>query len=195
MGFFRDLFRCIFVWWIKPASEEEIAKAHAIATTAHGLTKSGKPSPGDTVLAMMMTDLHLRFPDKPIIPQEPVALAAPDIAYFAIAKPPTGNIFGSSNMAWNTRTVARFDADACRERGCKRVVLVAASWAAPRMKWELERCGMEVLVAKVPPYRKRTHAHPGCIYWYGRGGLWRCLLVEATRGRAHYMSYWLEGLI
>lgn len=190
MRFFQDLYKCIFVWSLKPSSEREIAKADAIVTSAHGLLKNGKPSPGDAVFTQTLRALHQKFPQKPIIPQEPVALAAPEIRYAAIARPPKDNILGASNMAWNSRVVAEFQADVCRKNGWKTVAVICHPYA-PRFKWELERCGLRVLVTRVPPYNKKTYTHPQSISWYGRGGRLRYILIELLRGRVHYMSYYL----
>ena len=169
---------------------EEIATADAIVTMAHGLLKNGKPSRGDRVFAVVMRYLHERFPWKPLIPQEPVALAAPDIPFAAIAKPPKGNALGGSNMAWNSRTVAGFQAGVCRENGWKTVALIAAPWTQPRAKWELERYGLKVVVVPMPPFSKKLYGDANSIYWYCRGGSIRYLSVEGTRGRLHYLSYW-----
>ncbi len=191
MPFFRDIFQCFFVWRVAQATMQDIAQADAIVTMAQGLLKNGKPSPGDMVLANVVRDLHRRFPDKPIIPQEPVALAAPEIPYIAVAKPPQGNTLGFSTMAWNTRTVARFDATVCLKNGWRTVAFVATPYSQPRTQWELERCGLRCMAVSVPPYSKKLYDHPLSIYWYGRGGAWRDLLVEALRGRLHYLSYWI----
>lgn len=169
----------------------QIAQVDAIVTMAQGLRKDGAPSRGDHLFAGVMQDLHERFPDKPIIPQEPVALAAPDIPYIAVARPPKGNTLGGSNMAWNTRSVAMFDAGVCRNHGWQTVALIAAPWTQTRAKWELERCGLHVAVVPMPPYTKEQYGDPDSIYWYCRGGSIRYLMVEGTRGRAHYLSYWL----
>lgn len=197
MRFAQDLFQSLFVWSVPQASKQEIAQADAIVTMAHGLLKDGTPSPGDQILADVVRNLHRQFPTKPIIPQEPVALAAPDLPYVAVARPPKINVLGSSNMAWNTRVVARFDAEVCRRNGWKKVAFVATPWCQPRTQWELERCKLQCVAVPVPPFRKLIYdplyTHPLSIYWYGRGGLFRYLLVEALRGRLHYMSYWLIG--
>jgi len=74
MIFFRDIFRCLFIWKVAQATTQDIRKADAIVTMAQGLLKNGKPSPGDKVLANVVRDLHRRFPQKPIIPQEPVEI-------------------------------------------------------------------------------------------------------------------------
>jgi len=169
----------------------QIAQADAIVTMAQGLRKNGKPSRGDFLFANVMWNLHERFPRISIIPQEPVALAAPDLPYVAVAKPPQGNTLGGSNKAWNTRTVARFQADVCRKHGWKTVALIAAPWTQTRASWELERCGLRVVVVPMPPYSKKLYGDPKSIYWYCRGGSMRYLLVEGTRGRLHYLSYWL----
>ena len=142
---------------------EEIATADAIVTMAHGLLKNGKPSRGDMVFAVVMRYLHERFPWKPLIPQEPVALAAPDIPFAAIAKPPKGNALGGSNMAWNSRTVAGFQAGVCRENGWKTVALIAAPWTQPRAKWELERYGLKVVVVPMPPFSKKLYGDANSI--------------------------------
>lgn len=168
----------------------EVAKVDAIVTAAHGLLQDGTPSPGDKALADVVRDLHDRFSRIPIIPQEPVALAAREISYTAIAKPPEENTLGGSNMAWNSRTVARSDADVCLENGWETVAVVTTPYGI-RIIWELERCGLKCIAVPVPPYSKKLYAHPLSIYWYGRGGAWRFLLVEALRGRVHYLSYWL----
>lgn len=194
-SFLRDVFSCIFVWRVKQATFVDIVQADVIVTMAHGLLNIGTPSPGDCALADTIRKLHQQFPDKPIIPQEPVAIAAPDLPYVAVAKPPKSNMLGSSNMSWNTRTVTGFDADVCRKNGWKKVAFVATPWCQPRTQWELERFGLQCVAVPVPPFRKLfndpIYTHPLSIYWYGRGGLWRYLLVEGTRGRAHYLSYWL----
>lgn len=195
MTFLKDLSQAVFVWKVPQATREEIARADAIVTAAHGLLRDGAPSPGDKTLAEAMRRVHRRFPEKPLIPQEPVALAAPELRYAAVARPPKGNKLGSSNLTWNSRSVARFQAHACRDlfpakKGVT-VALIATPWCQPRMKWELERCGLHVVTVPVPPFRAETYNHPHSIYWYGRGRVWRYLLVEATRGRAHYLSSWL----
>ena len=169
----------------------DVWRADAILTMAQGLRKDGTPSRGDKLFAKEMESIHLLWPQKPIIPQEPVALAAPDIPYVAVAKPPEGNDLGGSNMAWNTRTVARFQAGVCHEHGWKTVALIAAPWTQPRAKWELERYGLSVVVVPMPPYSKERYGDPLCLYWYARGGSFRYLMVEGTRGRLHYLSYWL----
>lgn len=169
----------------------QIVQADAIVTMAQGLRKDGTPSRGDFLFADVMRKLHEQFPDKPIIPQEPVALAALDIPFAAIAKPPEGNALGGSNMAWNTRSVARFDAGVCREHGWQTVALIAAPWTQTRASWELERCGLRVVVVPMPPHSKELYGDPDSIYWYCRGGSARYLIVEGARGRAHYVSYWL----
>lgn len=191
MSFFQDVMRSVFVWKVPQATFVEIAQADAIVTMAHGLLKNGTPSPGDQILARVVRDLHRRFPLMPIIPQEPVALAAPDIPFAAVARPPKGNVLGGSNRQWNTRTVARFQANICRENNWKTVAFVATPYSQPRTQWELERYGLRCMAVPVPPYSKKLYDHPLSIYWYGRGGAWRDLLVEALRGRLHYLSYWL----
>lgn len=195
MTFFEDVFRSIAVWKVPQARSEDIRKADAIVTAAHGLLRDGTPSPGDKILAEAMLRVHRRFPKKPMVPQEPVAMAAGDLRYAAVARPPKGNALGSSNLAWNSRAVARFQAKVCRNLFPKKkrvtVALIATPWCQPRMKWELERCGLRVVVVPVPLFHAKTYNHPLSIYWYGRGKEWRYLLVEATRGRAHYLSYWL----
>ncbi len=121
-----------------------------------------------------------------------MALAGPDIPYIAVARPPAGDALGSSNIDWNTRIIARFDADVCHENGWKKVAFVATPYSQPRTKWELERCGLHPIAVPVPPYRAETYNHPLSIYWYGRGGAWRDIFVEALRGRLHYLLYWLS---
>ena len=190
--FLQDVYRCLFVWKAPQATTVQIARADAIVTMTQGLRKDGTPSRGDMLFADVMRKLHEQFPQKPIIPQEPVALAAPDISYVAVAKPPEGNTLGGSSMAWNTRTVTSFQAEVCWEHGWKTVALIAAPWTQTRAKWELERCGLKVVVVPMPPYTKELYGDPNSIYWYCRGGSIRYLSVEGTRGRAHYLSYWLE---
>lgn len=194
-SFLKDMVRAVSVWSVPQANYQDIALADAVVTAAHGLLHDGTPSPGDIVLANTMRSLHKEFPAKPIIPQEPVALAAPEITYVAIARPPKNNLIGTSNMRWNSRTVAEFQADACRSlfptKELITVAMIATPGSQPRFEWELERCGLKVVVVPVPPFTAECYNHPDSIYWYGRGGVWRYLLVEATRGRLHYLSYWL----
>lgn len=187
----RDIARCAFVWKAPQGTEEQISRTHAIVTMAHGLLRNGQPSPGDHIFAGKLRELHKKFPEKPMIPQEPVALAAPDLRYVAVAKPPEENILGGSDMAWNTRAVARFQADVCHRHGWRTVALIAAPWTQTRAMWEIQRCDLDVVVVPMPPYRKDLYGHLDIIYWYARGGSARYLLVEGTRGRLHYLSYWL----
>lgn len=193
-AFFQDFARCLFVWKAQQATMEQIARADAIVTMAQGLLKNGDPSPGDHLFANVLRDLHLWFPEKPMIPQEPVAMAADELRYAAVARPPKGNALGSSNLKWNSRSVARFQANACRdifpEKKGVIVALIAAPPTQPRAKWELERCGLKVLVVPMPAYRKKLYGHPDSIYWYCRGGNARYLMMEGTRGRAHYLFYY-----
>ncbi|GEM_PF-3324084 len=172
----------------------QIAQVDAIVTMAQGLRKDGTPSRGDRLFADVLETIHEKFPWKRIIPQEPVALATKGIPFTAIAKPPKGNALGESSRTWNTRAVARLQAGFCRRNGWKTVALIASPWT-PRAKWELERCGLNVVVVPMPPYSRELYGDPDSIYSYCRSGSIRYLLVERTRGNAHYMLYWAEKVV
>lgn len=191
----EDVRKSIFVWRVPQATPDEIAQADAVVTAAHGLLRNGTPSPGDWTLADFTRRIHREFPHKPIIPQEPVAYAALEIRFIAVAHPPRNNPSGKSNLEWNSRAVARFQARVCRDifihKDSITVALIATPWSQPRMKWELERQGLNVVVVPVPPFTADAYNHPHSIFWSGRGKTWRSLLVEAFRGRLHYLLYWL----
>jgi hypothetical protein len=73
-------------------------------------------------MARVAKRLHEQF-HLPVIPQEELVMADPTLPYLEIAG---GSRDGKSTMQWNTYEVAKFQANICKARNWKTVIVVVA---------------------------------------------------------------------
>jgi len=166
---FLEMFlKCLFIWKLPVATPSEMQTADVIVTQASHHLKDGTLGPGNQTLGNVVMELHRLYPDKPIIPQDDVARTAPDIKYFAIAKPPEDNQEGESTTQWNTYTVAVFQAQICWRNQWRTVVVVAEPVHHGRTVWVMEKLGLNPLLAPVPR-TSESYYHPDSKSWFSRG--------------------------
>lgn len=177
MQFLGKLLRCVFMWHLPQSSIKDISRADVILTQAVSLLKDGSPGPGNKILADVLRELHEKFPDKPIIPQEELSLAAPELPYFAIAKRPPSGVACHSNSAWNTEAVVSFQHDICEKHGWKKAAVVAMPDHQGRTVMVMERFGFVPIVVPVPGPQE-IYFNSDCFYFSQRGHRWRFLLRE-----------------
>ncbi len=180
MSFLKKLWKCLFIWNLPKASCKEIESADVIVTQAISRSKSGEPGRGNELLAMVVRQLHRKYPDKPIIPQEEVWLALRDLRFCEVARVPDGEPWSHSTSTWNTEAVARFQADVCRKQGWTKAALVAFPSHQGRAAWTMEKLGLKPLIVKTPG-STNDYCHAEAAYWSARAG-WRAVAREvATR--------------
>ena len=176
MNFLKKLWKCLFVWNVPSGNQEELERADVIVTQAISRSKNGKPGCGNELLAMVARQLHRKYPDTPIIPQEEVWLAEKSIPYFAVAHVPDGEPWDHSTPTWNTESVARFQAEICRKNGWIRAALIAVPVHQGRAAWTMEKLGLEPIVIKMPGVTN-DYCHNEAAYWSARAG-WRVVVRE-----------------
>ncbi len=140
-------FKCLFVWNIPSANKEEFGTADAIVTMAHGRMRDGTAGPGNVILAKITREFNEKYPHLPILPQEEIPLADPDLPYYTIIG---GSLDGCSTMEWNTYAIASWQAKICKENGWKRVIVIAFPLHMGRTTWVYEKLGLIPLPAKMP---------------------------------------------
>lgn len=178
MEFLKKLWNCLFVWNLPKATCDEIETADVIVTQAISRSKDGSPGRGNELLAVRVRQLHRKYPDKPIIPQEEVWLAEKGIPYFAVAHVPDGEPWNRSTTTWNTESVARFQADICKEYGWTKAALIAVPCHQGRAAWTMEKLGFKPLVVATPG-NTCSYCHKDAAYWSARSG-WRVIAREVA---------------
>ena len=171
MNFLKKLYRCLFVWNIPPASDAGLAQADAIVTQCCSRMRDGTPGLPNEVLAAVMRSLYEKY-KLPMIPQEELAMAAPELSYVGVAG---GSFTGLSNFSWNTHTVAKFQLDLCKKNGWKKVIIVTFPEHMGRSVWVYSKLGLEPLPVSAP---KIVYSDPGLIHWSCRGGRVRFIFRE-----------------
>lgn len=174
-----SLWYTLFTWQLTPATETELATAHAIVTQAHGRMRDGTAGPGNEIMAAATRRLHERFPYLPILPQEDVALADPELPYHSVigglkdsramanvrhkhATHGGGSATGASNMQWNTYVIARAQAEICKRNGWTRVIVVAFPLHWGRAAAAYRKLGLLPLMVEMPPYLD-AYMHPDLV--------------------------------
>lgn len=148
MSFLKRLFRCLFVWRLEQATVEEISKAQAIVTQAYSRLKNGRPGSANEEHAWIARRLWEKY-GLPVIPQEEIAMADPELPCFEIAG---GSPDGRSTFSWNTWEVAKVQADVCKKNGWDTAIVVVNPVGAGRTKWVYETLGFKPLLVIVPMY-------------------------------------------
>ncbi len=175
--FLKKLWKCLFVWNLPKASCKELESADVIVTQAISRSRDGSPGRGNELLASRVRQLHQKYPDKPIIPQEEVFRAMKgEIHCYEVARVPDGEPWDHSTPTWNTESVARFQAQICKEQGWKKATLVAFPSHQGRAAWTMEKLGLEPVVVNMPG-ATRDYCHREAAYWSARAG-WRVIARE-----------------
>jgi hypothetical protein len=180
--FLYKLLLCLFWWHIPDATNEEMNSADVILTQSIGRNKDNQPSIGNGILALSMYELHCKFPDKPIIPQQEVALMVNGMMnYAAIACHPRNDPdHYKSSSEWNTDTVVKFQAGICRDHGWSRAIVVTTPLHRVRTAMVMQRYGLEAYFAPGFPWQ-HMYSDPDADTWGMRGSSWRFMISELGR--------------
>lgn len=154
---------CLFKWNFSLPTESELMAADVIVTQAFSRLANGKAGPGNELLAQAARDLQKRF-SLPILAQEEVSLAAPDLQCELVVK---SSADGRSTIQVNTFTVAKAQAEFCARKGWKRVIVVVVPYGRGRALWVYERLGLKAVPA---PVAEKGYEHPNLAHWTARGG-------------------------
>lgn len=152
-------FGCLFDWNIPSASEKELETADAIVTMAHGRMRDGTAGPGNVIMAKVTRKFHEKYPHLPILPQEEIPLADPDLPYHTIIG---GSLDGCSTMEWNTHAIASWQAKICKENGWKKVIAIVFPLHQGRAVAVYRKVGLVPLLAPMPPDLK-AYMHPDLV--------------------------------
>lgn len=163
MRFLRMLWKCFAVWVVKPAIQEELRGARAVLAFADSRMRDGSPGSGNELIAGVVRHLHTAY-DLPILVQEEVALAAPDLPYAYVVR---GEQTGTSSRGWNTAVIANQMVAVCRRNDWKRVAIATTPAHLCRAMWVAERLGLQVMAAAMP---KGQYFHKDLALWACRGG-------------------------
>ena len=161
MEWLITLFRCFLDWRNCSGRPEDFTHAHAIVTQACSRLRNGSPGPGNLILAAVTRNLHDKY-GLPILAQEEVPMAAPELPYAYIAG---GSKDGKSTWSWNTYTIARLQARECDARGWHRVIVVTVPSHMFRALRVYEKLGLEAIPAPMP---RRGYLHPKSVHWSAR---------------------------
>jgi hypothetical protein len=140
------VYRCYFRWQFEQGTEQELSTAEIILTQGCSRLKSGAAGKGNDLMARSTRALHERFPHIPILPQEEVRIADPDLPYVGVASIGDERE-GKSSMSWNTYEVARIQAEYCRKHGLTRAIIVAHPFHMGRSLWVYEDLGLTTIPA------------------------------------------------
>lgn len=151
MLFFQKLFGCFFAWNTVHAYFSELKSADVILTQAAGRVLGNKPGKGNIILARVLRQIHAVFPEKPMMPQEEVAWAAPDLPYHKVIRAPAGDLRkGHSTAQWNTDTIVAAQAEECKKMGWTKAIYLDVPGHHWRTGLCMKRHGLVPFVMLVP---------------------------------------------
>ena len=137
VSFSEKFFGCFFEWDVVCASRRELESADVILTQAAGRLADKRPGKGNMILAHVLRRLHAVFPEKPMMPQEEVAWAAPDLPYYKVITAPGKDLpKGHSTRLWNTDVVVGAQAAECRKNGWTKAIYLTL----PGHHWRTALC-------------------------------------------------------
>ena len=147
MNFLEKIAHCIFVWHIRPSTDEELKKADVIISHAASDYADGRPGKINEYLASIVLALHEKT-GLPVIAQGEVALCL-------ISKVPLyGKIPCQRELPQgdylDSVGVAQMQKKICNENGWKHPILVTCRPHMLRALLVSEKAGMDVLIADVP---------------------------------------------
>lgn len=147
MTIFKRLWRIVFSWSFKVPPKEELETADLILTQAYSRNADGSSGPGNEILASVVRDCYILF-GTPVLPQEEVSWCLTEsVPQVGVAN---GSKDGRSTIGHNTYTVAVMQAEYCRGKGVKTVIVVAHPIHMNRALWVYERLGLRALPASMP---------------------------------------------
>lgn len=171
MRFLGMLWKCITVWEVKPATEEELIDADVIIALSDSKMRDGSLGEGNKIIGQKISELRYKY-FLPIIAQEEAALAAADVSLYPVNPEYIirGMKDGKSHLAWNTAVIMDYARDICRKEGLIKPIIVAIPDHMPRCVWHAEKRGLIALASSMPKgrYYHKNLALPSC-----RGGSFR----------------------
>lgn len=146
MTIFKRLWRMLFKWTSKKPTDEELKKVELIVTQAYSMNSNGSPGLGNLILSATASDYCSRLGIK-AFPQAEVSFLPKDMIEGVVRSPSRS---GKSDRNWNSFTVAKAQADYCRLKGIKTVLVVAHPIHMNRAVWIYERLGLRAIPAEMP---------------------------------------------
>lgn len=147
MRFLRMFWECFTVWRVRPVNQNVLSSAQVIAAYSASRMEDGSVGEPNCRIADVARSLQRAF-GLPIITQEEIAMAAPELSYRTVLK--GGDRFGNSSFAWNTAVLADRMVEMCRKSGWRCAIVVASPMHQPRCCWVLARRGLHPLAAAMP---------------------------------------------
>lgn len=169
MRFLKMLWKCITVWSVKPATEEELRSADVIIALSDSKMRDGSLGPGNEVIGSRVLMDRCVY-GLPVIAQEEAALAAQNM-YVEHIHVISGTQDGKSHLKWNTAIIFDRALEICKKKGYKKPIIVTIPDHMPRCVWHAEKRGLLPRVSWMPEGGK--YYDKNLALWSCRGGSFR----------------------
>lgn len=189
MSFPKKLFDCFFEWDYVRVSLIQADSADVILTQAAGRLSGNRPGTGNNILALVLRQIHAVFPEKPMMPQEEVAWAAPDLPYYRVIRAPALDLRkGHSTAQWNTDTIVAAQADECKKNGWTKAIYLTLPGHHWRTAMCMSRHGLVPFGIRVPSsdYSDPENIFFSLRHWYPQLFLTRelaCRIIFLATGK------------
>lgn len=165
MRFLKILWKCIAIWKMKPATEEELRSADVIIAFSDSKMRDGSLGEGNKIIGQVALDLRNRY-FLPVIAQEEANAAMLAVNFFRgnAEYVVRGTQDGKSHLSWNTAVIMDRVLKICRLEGWKKLIIATTPDHMPRCIWCAERRGLKAFAADMPKgqYFHKNLALPSC---------------------------------